>query len=184
MRRQDHHGAPVRSGTIIWMKPRAEQRDPEIAMGVPKSACACVLQPNPSTGRWADCRKVLRDIGVEPDVEARNAAAKPSSSAACLNTNCGTREGEAAVAWIHRRKGDREMYFVASQVAAPMTAEMSFRVGDKTPEFWDPETGRITKPAMWTAEKRRTHGYADQFPPFGSKFVVFRSGAGRIPCGP
>jgi len=79
------------------------------------------------------------------------------------------------VAWIHRRAGDRDIYFVASQVAAPMNATVTFRVAGKVPEFWNPETGTITTAAVWRTEDGRTR-IPLHFTPFGSTFVVFRPG--------
>jgi hypothetical protein len=90
-------------------------------------------------------------------------------------TTCGTRSNEAAVAWIHRRSGDRDIYFLASQVAAPMTAEITFRVEGKVPELWDPESGRVIGAAGWRSVGGRTV-LPLSFTPYGSVFVVFGSG--------
>ena len=57
----------------------------------------------------------------------------------------------------------------------PMSAEMTFRVADKVPEIWNPETGAVTPAAVWRAEAGRTV-MPLHFTPFGSMFVVFRSG--------
>jgi hypothetical protein len=90
-------------------------------------------------------------------------------------TACGKREGEEAVAWIHRRAGDLEVYFVASQVAEPINAQLTFRVSGKAPEFWNPETGRITRMGQWWEEKGRTV-VPFHFSPYDSGFVIFRPG--------
>ena len=125
---------------------------------------------------WSpELRGVMRDLQVAPDVETRTDGG-PSQLWGGLEKTLGApRTTEAAVAWIHRREGEREIYFVASQVAAPMSAEMTFRVGDKIPEMWNPETGKVASAAVWRREGGRTV-MPLRFTPFGSMFVVFQPG--------
>src|SRR4030095_11893654 len=56
----------------------------------------------------------------------------------------------------------------------------TFRVGDRVPELWWPETGRIERaPVFRQADGMTT--VALQFPPAGSVFVVFREQSASDP---
>ena len=80
------------------------------------------------------------------------------------------------ILWTHRRDGDTDIYFLSNQSAAERTETISFRVGDRAPEFWRPESGLIEKPAVYdTAGGRVT--LPVQLGPVGSVFVVFRQKA-------
>ena len=56
------------------------------------------------------------------------------------------RQGEDVFAWTHRRAGDCEIYFVASQVAERTAAELAFRVQGKQPEIWILSTAASDQP--------------------------------------
>jgi hypothetical protein len=163
-------------GRLCWI-PRGEDRpDPETTWVRENRAKPQFFGFPAYTMDWSpELLRVLRDLQVAPDVETRTAGGPSQLWCGLDNTLCAPRANEAAVAWIHRREGDREIYFVASQVAAPMSAEMTFRVGDKIPEIWDPETGKVASAAVWRVEKGRTV-IPLNFTPFGSMFVVFRPG--------
>ena len=105
---------------------------------------------------------VFSAIGLAPDFECKSAA------------------GETKINWIHRRAGDAEVYFVASETNIPVTVDAAFRVSGKVPEFWYPDTGRIETVGVWKTENGRTI-VPIKFEPCGSVFVVFRkSGAPNI----
>ena len=163
-------------GRLCWIPKGKDQPDPEtnwVMANRPKPQ----FYGNPAfTLDWSpELRGVMRDLQVAPDVETRTDGG-PSQLWGGLEKTLGApRTNEAAVAWIHRREGEREIYFVASQVAAPMSAEMTFRVGDKIPEMWNPETGKVASAAVWRREGGRTV-MPLRFTPFGSMFVVFQPG--------
>lgn len=83
---------------------------------------------------------------------------------------------EAKVHYIHRRLGDTDLYFVANGAdeAADIVAE--FRVSGRRPELWDPETGRITRPAVFEEIDGRVR-LAMHLERLASVFVVFREPA-------
>ena len=81
-------------------------------------------------------------------------------------------------AWIHRRAGSADWYFVACGNTTNVSFEASFRIMGKVPEIWDAETGEVRDAANWRAEGGRTVVALD-FPPSGSAFVVFRRAAGK-----
>lgn len=96
-------------------------------------------------------RQVLATLGVAPDFTA-----------------------EPALDFTHRRDLADEIYFVRNKTAAAFTGTATFRAGDRTPELWDPVSGKIS-PAR---DIRRVTGGVEvplAFAPHGSMFVVFRA---------
>jgi len=77
--------------------------------------------------------------------------------------------------WIHRQTADMDIYFVASSRPQPTDVLAEFRVADRAPQLWSPETGRIELPVSLTQA-----GGVTRIPlhlePSGSVFVVFQSG--------
>lgn len=97
--------------------------------------------------------EVMRTLGVLPDVT--------------LAEN---------VDGIHRRAGDTDIYFIYNDSTRLVTQEAKFRVrGDKVPEFWYADQGRIEAAPVW-----RREGELIVVPmtliPRESRFVVFRPG--------
>lgn len=86
------------------------------------------------------------------------------------------KEGHEVLRYIHRRVAGTDIYFVANTGAHPQQSICSFRVADRRPELWSPDTGRVERPAVYNAAGATTRIplYLDAF---GSAFVVFRSGA-------
>jgi hypothetical protein len=76
------------------------------------------------------------------------------------------------LAWIHRRAGDVDIYFVANQSEREWNRGISFRASGREPELWDPATGE-TSPASYTRRGERTD-VALHLASYGSIFVVFR----------
>ncbi len=74
--------------------------------------------------------------------------------------------------WIHRRLPEGDFYFVANPQYRNVTALCKFRVSDKSPELWYPDTGEIRTPAMYLAGD--TVEVPIDFGPAESVFVVFR----------
>ena len=80
------------------------------------------------------------------------------------------------LAFIHRRVGDAEVYFVSNQRARFDTVECRFRVEGPAPELWDAETGRTERAPVWKVQNGGTM-VPLSFDPAGSVFVVFRAKA-------
>jgi hypothetical protein len=163
-------------GRLCWIPIGKNQPDPETNWVKENRPKPQFFGNPPYTMDWSQgLLGVMHDLQVVPDVETRTDGG-PSQVWGGLEETLGApRANEAAVAWIHRRMGDLEIYFVASQVAAPIAAEMTFRVGDKNPEIWNPETGKVAPAAVWRRKDGRTV-MPLHFTPFGSMFVVFRAG--------
>ncbi len=77
--------------------------------------------------------------------------------------------------FIHKKMGDTDIYFVANQLDSIVNRECLFRVGEKTPEIWDPETGKIDKPSIFKID-RGTLRLPFEFKPFQSVLFVFKAG--------
>jgi hypothetical protein len=78
--------------------------------------------------------------------------------------------------WIHRRLGESDFYFVANPNSVSITANCSFRVKNKFPEWWNPETGDITPIEAFSRDSSGTV-IPLSFPSSGSGFIVFREKA-------
>jgi hypothetical protein len=79
---------------------------------------------------------------------------------------------DADVAWLHRRSGETDIYYVANLTDRAQALEARFRIGGKEAELWHPDTGEI-EPAGYMSAVDRTivslHLAERQ-----SVFVVFR----------
>jgi hypothetical protein len=78
--------------------------------------------------------------------------------------------------YIHHRLNEDDYYFISSRQAQACTAQVSFRVSGRLPEFWDPVTGNI-RPALAYTQANGTTTIPISFTPYGSWFVVFRKQA-------
>jgi hypothetical protein len=92
-------------------------------------------------------------------------------------------DANANICFIHRRDGDVEIYFVASQGPGPVDIEAGFRVSGRLPEIWDPVTGRTGDAAAFRQEGGRTL-MPLHFERAGSLFVVFRKPIAADAAGP
>jgi len=101
---------------------------------------------------------VLEKLGITPD---------------CATTS---RSGDAPINFIHRRAGDAEIYFVANRRRRAEDVVCTFRVKDKQPELWHPETGEIIPLEIYDKTEAGIR-LPLQLGPAGSVFVVFRSPA-------
>jgi hypothetical protein len=73
--------------------------------------------------------------------------------------------------FVHRKLDDGEVYFVDNRQGRDERVEATFRVKGKTPELWDPATGKTTAIAYEIANGRTTIPL--HLEPNGSTFVVF-----------
>ncbi len=94
-------------------------------------------------------------VGLKPDFEARTAF------------------GRAKSAYIHRRIGNAEVYFVSNQTYQRVDMDCTFRVNGRTPELWHPDSGKAETAPVYRTEAGRTV-VSLQMGPAESVFVVFR----------
>jgi hypothetical protein len=85
-------------------------------------------------------------------------------------------ETSAKLGFTHRHSDNTDIYFVANPKEKSVTTTAAFRVGDRTPELWWPDSGRIERPVVYDA----ADGVVQlplSFGPAGSVFLVFREKA-------
>ena len=85
-------------------------------------------------------------------------------------------ESSVELRFKHRHSDDADIYFVANPKAEHLTTTAAFRVGDKAPELWWPDSGRIERPAVYEVVDGLVR-LPLSFGPAGSVFVVFREKA-------
>jgi hypothetical protein len=107
--------------------------------------------------------KVLQRLGIPPDFSYKAARAPDG------------------LRYVHRSLPDAEVYFVANKNGHPEEALCSFRIADRRPELWWPETGMTERPAIYESSGGLTH-LPLQLDPYSSVFVVFKSGSKPSPA--
>lgn len=85
---------------------------------------------------------------------------------------------DSEIKFIHRRAGQFDFYFVSNQKYAPVDADCTFRAGDRWPEMWRPDTGKIDAATVFTSAGGAVT-MPMHFDPAESVFVVFRRPIGR-----
>ena len=91
-------------------------------------------------------------------------------------------EGNVAsggVAFIHRRIGEDDLYFVSNLSPQFVNTAISFRVPGKAPEIWDAMTGAISHVHVFTL-KAGSVSVPAKFMPYESRFYLFRKGPARV----
>lgn len=76
------------------------------------------------------------------------------------------------VRWIHRRWGDKDIYFLANSHNRFEDLQARFRVSGKTPRIFDPVTGKVTSPLVYDERDGRVT-LSLRFNPAGSVFIIF-----------
>jgi hypothetical protein len=74
--------------------------------------------------------------------------------------------------YTHRSTGDKQLYFVANPDPQEIVSLATFRVGDRAPALWWPDSGRIERPAVYE-QKDGTVRIPLTLGPHASVFVVF-----------
>lgn len=82
---------------------------------------------------------------------------------------------DTALDFIHRRVGDRDLYFVVNLKGQWERVDGLFRVSGKRPERWLPDTGERQSCLLYEGVGDRTR-VGLSLPPYGSAFVVFGEG--------
>lgn len=124
--------------------PEAEAKIREMAAGL--------WEPAAAAGRQVfDHMPLAQALGVPPDFEC----------------------DQPAVRFIHRRDGAADIYFVANSSDRPVEPVCRFRIADRVPERWHPDTGEREVLAAYRVEAGRTE-LTLPLAPSESVFVVFR----------
>ncbi len=75
------------------------------------------------------------------------------------------------VRYGHRRTPERDVYFLSNKTSAPIKAECRFRVGQGSPQLWDPVTGE-RRPLPQSTRADGVTAIPMEFDAFQSFFVV------------
>ena len=75
---------------------------------------------------------------------------------------------------IHRKQGDRDIYFVSNPQPGELKAVCWFRVTSKSPSSGGPTRGESSPPQSFVEKERSTRPCSLPLGPSGSVFVVFR----------
>jgi alpha-L-rhamnosidase len=79
---------------------------------------------------------------------------------------------DGELAWLHRRTGDADLYYLTGSWDRPRELDVRFRVSGKEPEIWHPDTGAI-EPASYEIVGDRTTVHL-RTTERDALFVVFR----------
>ncbi len=120
---------------------------------------------------WGEGGEPDRRVGrgrvfAQPDIAAALASMKVAPDATCR-----TASPDGQVAWLHRRIGKRDLYFVANRQRRIESVTCTFRVARAAPALWDAETGRVSRMALFRTDDRETVTRFD-LGPAGSTFVM------------
>jgi hypothetical protein len=162
-------------GKLVWLNQIwTEEEDPENKYFTDtRTEKWTFYNKLPSTNYWSDEFLNLLKTVTQPDVEVTSKGGKAMAWGGFEETTRGTRTGEGAIAWIHRKAGENDIYFISNQVAEDNKAEITFRIQNKIPELWDAETGKYYQPERVVADGDRIR-VSFTFRPMASVFVVFK----------
>ena len=77
--------------------------------------------------------------------------------------------------YIHKQLEEYDVYFVFNQQNKVLNSELLFRMKDVVPEIWNPESGLISKPVIYSSEGEQIR-VPVTFKPHESLFFVFKKG--------
>ncbi|MEQ1934880.1 MAG: glycosyl hydrolase, partial [Fimbriimonadaceae bacterium] len=83
--------------------------------------------------------------------------------------------GRTKMAYIHRRVGGAEVYFISNQNYRSINVDCTFRVSGLVPELWHPDSGVAEAAPVYRSSGKRTT-IPLHLGPAESVFVVFRTG--------
>lgn len=112
--------------------------------------------------------KALRDILAERGIGPDFAAFSPRS------------DTQYPLDYIHRRTSEADIYFVSNRTDRWEDVACEFRVADRTPQLWMPDTGEIHS-CKFDRDNNGNTRVPLRLAPYGSVFVVFRDKAEDLP---
>ena len=89
-----------------------------------------------------------------------------------------SRSGDAPIIYTHRKLENGDLYFLSNQRRTYEEIVCTFRVKNKQPELWDPNTGTRTKLSIYEIVDESIR-LPIQMEPYGSSFLVFRENINR-----
>jgi hypothetical protein len=166
----------VGEGKIVWINDLYSHKDdPETKWAHRKFAEHPFYATPAHTNVWSQSFiEILKKQNIEPDVQVSNQVrGKAMMWGGIEESFSGYRTNEDAIGWTHRKVGKDDVYFISNQTADAIKPEITFRVAQKEPEIWNPETGDTYKIDEFTVESGKTSIHLN-LSPFGSLFVVFK----------
>ena len=121
--------------------------------------------------------QILAKDGLQPDFTATLPGQDAAAEQQKIKDDFATSKKQ--IRYIHRKIGDNDAYFIASQSGQAEDASLRFRVSGKAPELWDPATGERTNLTHYHDDGTTTT-IKLQIEPYGSRFVFFRTVDYRI----
>ena len=103
---------------------------------------------------WKSAKDILAISGIPPDFE------------------CFGEGPQDVLNYIHRAVGDIDIYFIASPSNQAKYYQCTFRVAEKEPELWSPDTGEIRRCLLYDSQKDNRITMPLSFGPYGSTFVA------------
>jgi len=128
---------------------------------------------------WGDCdgKAIIEHrLGKGRIICGRTAQEVLADEAVPLDFAAQTTTSSETIRYTHRTVGPDDLFFLSNKSPQPVEAVCAFRVRDRKPEFWWPDTGKIELPAVYN-ETNGTVRVPIRFDPNGSLFVVFRADA-------
>jgi hypothetical protein len=107
------------------------------------------LQNSGNFVKLTDWKKIFQMDGISPDFQG------------------------AGLNYIHRRSDKTDIYFIANPKPETVESQCTFRIADKVPELWNPETGEVRDLPAYRISGGRV-SIALRFEPFQSWFIIFR----------
>ena len=174
---------PDGTGYRVLVLPPQDTMRPELLVAIRKLVAAggIVLGPppkrSPSNQNFPQCDEQLRELAGE--MWSANSVGPGRVFHEVNLTEVMSRIGTPpdvecpdGILWKHRRDEDTDIYFISNQRLIGRTVTLSFRVADRAPELWWPDSGRCDSPAF-DLENGRVRMKLP-LAPAGSGFVVFR----------
>ena len=153
---------PIRSPSLQHY-PESDRQIVELAAALWKG-CDGTIQRRAASGkglvfRNLDLETIFKDLEITADVSIPDAQ---------------------PILWTHRSSSEAEIYFLTNQSEKKIFIEPLFRVQDRQPELWNPETGEIVTTARCA---KAAHGMrvSLSLDPRGAVLVVFRNELGDHP---
>jgi hypothetical protein len=174
----------------VLVLPRHDRMTPRVLRAVQRLVQdgATVVGPkpmrSPSLGGYPDCDAEVRRIADEVwgNCDGRTTTSHKYGAGMLywgeplervLGDTADFRSSDAKLRYIHRREGETDIYFVSNQGMQATTASCTFRVTERAPELWHPDTGQHERAAEYRFD-RQVVTVPLRLEPAGSVFVVFR----------
>jgi hypothetical protein len=118
----------------------------------------------PATIYQASVTAILKDLQVVPDFDYTDKGSKRLDF---------MQKDAPLLDYIHYKKGDLDFYFLRNTSEGWVSRNCKFRQIGKSPELWDPVSGKIVALTIYDSVPGGT-SIPLSFPPHGSFFIVFK----------